>query len=269
MSKDRYSRQSFLGARLEEIIAATTVGIIGLGGGGSHIVQQLAHIGFLNYVLCDPQTIDESNLNRTVGATKADVDNNALKIVIAQRLILGLQPAAKIQTIVNRWQEAPELLRKCDIIFGCVDSFKERDELENCARRYFIPYIDIGMDVFQVKDQPPRMVGQVILSMPDSLCMKCFGFITEDNLALEASKYGVAGHRPQVIWPNGILASSAVGIAVDLITGWSRIQNRLVYLSYDGNQLTLTPHVQLSYKLPSICNHYPIELAGDPQFKKI
>jgi hypothetical protein len=28
-----------------------------------------------------------------------------------------------------------------------------------------------------------------------------------------------AGGRPQVVWPNGVLASAALGIAFDLVTG--------------------------------------------------
>jgi hypothetical protein len=270
MFKDRYSRQSFLGERSQEIIQEAVIGVIGLGGGGSHIVQQLGHVGFLNYILFDPQNVDNSNLNRMVSATEADVENGVLKTAIAQRAILGLQPKAKIQAVTKRWQENPELLRGCDIIFGCVDTFQERDELETCARRYLIPYIDIGMDVFQsLKGQPPRMVGQVILSMPGNPCMKCFGFIDQAKLAIEASKYGAAGHRPQVVWSNGILASSAVGIAIDILTGWNTVRNRLIYLSYDGNQLTLTPHVRLNQKLPEVCEHYPSVLVGDPVFKKL
>ena len=44
----------FSGNKSQEIISKTKVGIIGLGGGGSHIAQQLAHVGFQNYVLIDP-----------------------------------------------------------------------------------------------------------------------------------------------------------------------------------------------------------------------
>jgi tRNA A37 threonylcarbamoyladenosine dehydratase len=42
-----FSRQSFLGPDSQQIIEAATVGVVGLGGGGSQIVQALAHIGFL------------------------------------------------------------------------------------------------------------------------------------------------------------------------------------------------------------------------------
>src|SRR5205814_9026266 len=48
--------------------------------------------------------------------------------------------------------------------------------------------------------------------------MKCLGFLTEENLRQEANQYGAAGGRPQVVWANGILASLAVGILVDMAT---------------------------------------------------
>jgi hypothetical protein len=47
------------------------------------------------------------------------------------------------------------------------------------------------------------------------------GFLTDELLTQEAARYGDAGGRPQVIWSNGVLCSAAVGIIVDLLTGWS------------------------------------------------
>jgi tRNA A37 threonylcarbamoyladenosine dehydratase len=66
MSTDRYSRQSFLGPDSVGRIARCTVGVPGLGGGGSHIIQQLAHIGFQRYVIYDGDIVEDSNLNRLV-----------------------------------------------------------------------------------------------------------------------------------------------------------------------------------------------------------
>ena len=71
---DQYSRQSFLGEQSEEVFRTTKAGIVGLGGGGSHIAQQLAHIGIGDFALFDPDHIERPNLNRTVGATSADAE---------------------------------------------------------------------------------------------------------------------------------------------------------------------------------------------------
>ena len=105
--------------------------------------------------------------------------------------------------------------------------------------------------------------------MPGQLCMRCLGFLTEERLAAEAAFYGAAGGRPQVVWPNGILASSAVGILVDIVTGWSGSSDRLVYLSYDGNAGTLMPHVRLTYLDSATCPHFPEYDVGTPSFRPV
>lgn len=270
MSTYRYSRQSFLGVESERLIDACLVGIVGLGGGGSHIVQQLAHVGFKKYVLYDSDRAEISNLNRTVGMTIDDVVLKNEKIKIAVRKIKELHPEAKINAIPSRWQENPLPLRSCDIIFGCVDGFSERGQLEASSRRYLIPYIDIGLSVTHVRPESPRMGGQVILSLPGKPCLRCIGFLTEDKLTLEAANYGAAGQWPQVIWANGILASAAVGIAIDLLTGWTNISREVVYLSYDGNSGLVQTHPRLNYiSVKPYCPHYPLENTGDPLYKSM
>lgn len=267
---ERTSRQSFLGPNSDQIIQSATIGVVGLGGGGSHIIQQLAHIGFQNYVIYDNDFIEDSNLNRLIGGTVADIEEKQQKIQIAERVIKSLQPAANIKAIPSRWQDDPLPLRTCDIVFGCVDGFAERRELEIAARRYLIPLIDIGMDVQpSMEGQPPRIGGQVILSMPGDLCMTCLGFLNENTLAQEAALYGAVGRKPQVVWPNGVLASTAVGIAVDLLTDWTASLRRSVYLSYDGNSHTMQPHVRLQFLQDATCPHFPLENIGDPVFEAL
>lgn len=90
------------------------------------------------------------------------------------------------------------------------------------------------------------------------------GFLTEEKLAAEAARYGNAGGRPQVVWPNGVLASTAVGIAVDLVTGWTRKHRTHAYLSYDGNEGTLMPSKTLINIEKRACTHFVEGDLGDP-----
>ena len=266
---EKHSRQSFLGEDAEEHLAQCVVGIVGLGGGGSHIVQQLSHIGFKNYVIFDHDTVEETNLNRLVGAKRIDVTAETAKLHIAKMMIYGLEPDADVEAHACRWQEKPEALRRCHIIFGCVDTYTGRHELEICARRYLINYIDVGMDVNQAGDTAPVIGGQVILSSPDGLCMQCMGFITDEVLAREGRRYGDAGGRPQVVWSNGVLASTAVGVAVDLVTDWSRSKRGFIYLEYDGNRNTVQPHWNIRNLQGMTCIHYPPDQVGDPIFTRL
>lgn len=261
MSADRYSRQSFLGPDSEEFIRRCTVTVPGLGGGGSHVVQQLAHIGFQNYVLYDGDSVEESNLNRLIGAKAADALAETPKLHLAKMMIYGLQPQARIRGFACTWQDRPEPMRESQIVIGCVDSYKGREELEIACRRYLMHYIDIGMDVHG-KDRPV-IGGQIIQSSPGGPCMRCMGFLTDEKLAKEAALYGNAGGRPQVVWPNGVLASTAVGLAVDLVTNWTRKQRSHAYLVYDGNEGTVTPSVTLR-NLNAACPHFIAQDIGDP-----
>jgi hypothetical protein len=262
MSGDRYSRQSFLGQNAKDLISRCTVGIPGLGGGGSHVVQQLAHIGFQNYVLYDDDSVEESNLNRLIGAEVADSLAETPKLHLAKMMIYGLQPQASVQGFAGKWQDHPEPMRECQIVFGCVDSYKGREELEIACRRYLTHYIDIGMDVHG-KDKPV-IGGQVILSSPGGLCMRCMGFLTDEKLGQEAARYGNAGARPQVVWPNGVLASTAVGLAVDLVTNWTRNHRSHAYLVYDGNEATVTESKTLRNLNITSCPHFSVSDVGDP-----
>lgn len=266
---EKHSRQSFLGTNSEAQIARCVVGVVGLGGGGSHIVQQLAHIGFRNYVIYDNDITEETNLNRLIGAKRMDVKAETPKLHIAKTMIYGLEPEAKVEALACRWQENPGALRRCHLIFGCVDTYSGRNELEVCARRYLINYIDIGMDVIQVGNTPPVIGGQVILSIPGGLCMRCMEFINDSVLSEEGRRYGDAGGKPQVVWSNGVLASTAVGIGVDLITDWSQSIRSSLYLEYDGNRNTVQPHWKMKQLSGTACPHYPDDQVGDPVFTRL
>ncbi len=260
-----FERQSFLGTTADQRFGRVKVGLVGLGGGGSHIAQQLAHVGIIHCTNFDADHIEWSNLNRLIGGRFKDIGKKLKKIKIIERLMKGINPYVKLKSFNTRWQEHPEELNNCDFVIGCVDSLSERMQLESACRRALIPYIDIGMDVHQITGHGFSMSGQVILSMPGMPCMQCFKFVTEANLSEEAKRYGDAGGRPQVVWPNGVLASTAVGVLIDLITGWANLKNRKVYLSYDGDNGHITDHPHGIYS-PAHCTHYPLHATGEVIF---
>lgn len=263
---DKHNRQSFLGPNSESTLRSIRAAIIGLGGGGSHIAQQLAHIGVGNLFLIDPDTIDKegTNLNRLIGGTEKDVQEETLKVEIAKRLISSVDSKIQVRTFATRWQENLPVLRDVDVVFGGIDGLLQRRDIESATRRYMTPYIDIGMDVHEI-DSRFSVSGQVTLSTPGQPCMKCMGIIRDDHLAQEAGLYGAAGGRPQVVWSNGVLASAAVGLFMQLVTPWAADFQPIRLLEYDGNRQTLMPSRKLKYRDQIECNHFihPVEL-GDP-----
>lgn len=263
-----FQRQSFLGKDATYLFENVRIGLVGLGGGGSHIAQQLAHLGVIHFTLFDFDHVEDTNHNRLIGSYFTDIAAATAKTKVAERMVKKINPKAQVKIVNHRWEEKPEELQVCDIIVGCVDTYQDRSQLEAECRRYLIPYLDMGMDVYEATEGNYQLSGQVILSVPEGPCMRCMGFITEEKMAREAAKYGATGGRPQVVWPNGLLASSAVGIVVDLVTGWSNIKDRSVYLAYDGNTNLVSAHIRLNFVSPT-CEHYSLSQLGKPQFIKL
>lgn len=264
MTDDYHSRQSFLGERLPEVLEDVRLAVVGVSGGGSHVVQQTAHIGFQDYRLFEPQRIGIENLHRHVGAWFRDVLRRRAKLWVARRVIKGVQPKARICAIEKNWQDATEELRAADIIFSCLDGFRARLDLETTARRYLIPLIDIGLGMVPDESAGPRMGGHVALSLPGGPCLLCMRVITERELADEAAHGGTYpgfGPHPQVVWANGVLASTAVGVALDLLTGWNKLRSPHPCLSYDGNSCVLRPR---EFGVVASCPHHSLAEVGDP-----
>jgi len=261
---ERWSRQSFLGAESEQVLGNAIIGIVGLCGGGSHIAQQSAHVGVGNFVCADYDHVDESNLPRMVGSRPEDAKELISKTAVIKRTIHLVNPTANVMLVEGQWYAQERFFRNCTAIFGCVDNFAARDELERFCRRYLIPYIDVGMDVHEVSNGF-SISGQVITSLPGGPCMRCLGFITDAKLAEEQRRYGAAGGRPQVVWPNGVLASIAVGQMVGLLRPWNRDLKPSVMIEYDGNRQICRESTKLLYLADKPCSHFSgPDAVGDP-----
>jgi hypothetical protein len=122
------------------------------------------------------------------------------------------------------------------------------------------------MDVYDLGKKGFLVSGQVILSMPGSPCMRCCGFITDERLEQEAKLYGAAGSRPQVVWSNGVLASTAIGLITQVLTPWYPNPPGFAFLNYDGNKGTVTRNARMELLKNHVCPHHPADETGDPLF---
>src|SRR5688572_7694828 len=70
--------------------------VIGCGGTGSHIVQQLAFLGCEDFTLVDKDRVDPTSRNRLVGSRPEDVSDERFKVDVAADLVRSINPDAKI-----------------------------------------------------------------------------------------------------------------------------------------------------------------------------
>lgn len=247
LNEERYARQlPLFGEEGQRKLRETDVAIVGLGGLGSHVAQQMAYVGVRNFRLIDGDSADPTNLNRLVGATPEDGTQKAPKVEIARRLIHSAAPNANIETYAGYFttEEGFDLLRSADVIVGTVDNDASRHFLNQFAQAYRIPYMDLASDI---DPETGHFGGRLLFSVDGNRCLSCEGLLdqeaistmlsTEEERAARAEMYGVPeddlgpGTGPAVISLNGTVASLAVTELLMHITGY---RHPNTYLTYDG-----------------------------------
>jgi molybdopterin-synthase adenylyltransferase len=266
----RLDRQSVaIGPASDAKLADATVGIVGVSGGGSHVVQQLVHQGIGTIVVVDDEQIDMTNLGRVVGAVESDVDTT-YKVELAERIAAGVDPTITVVKVKHRFPspEAIEALKGVDIIVACVDRFDARANINTFARRHLIPLVDIGLAIISRGDRLAVADGQLAVAVPGRPCLRCW-LITDAILAHERDhrppgydQNPDATGDPQVVSMNGTLASEACNCVLDLITGYSNGRRANRFWQYDGRDGTLEAH-EIPSRNPS-CPACAEEGLGDP-----
>lgn len=224
---ERYSRHDAVwGPDGQERLANSSVGVLGAGGGGSHIVQQLAHAGVGRIVVVDNDVVDESNRSRLVGSERRD--RGVPKVTIMQRLARRANEHVELVAVRDRFPmpRAADALVGCDVIVSCVDTLHARKDVQEFAWRHAIPVVDIGLTIRpRTSGAPLRIGGHVAVAIPGGPCLWCMGLLSDEKLAAESGGRGAAyvegGGEAQVVSLNGVLASQAVNDVLDLLTGFS------------------------------------------------
>lgn len=183
------ARQAALfGKEFNPIVRALRVGVIGCGGTGSAVVSLLTRLGVGHLALMDKDTIDTTNLNRVHGSRAADVPSKLPKVDILAREIEAFGLGNRVVTR-RAWVGDPSLrdvLRSCDVLFGCTDDNQGRLTLNRLAHFYGIPLIDVGLRMRSAKSGVEYdMTGRVTTIRPGNPCLMCLGVVSAQRAAAE------------------------------------------------------------------------------------
>ncbi len=244
-AEQRYSRHvGLFGVEGQRRIGATNVAVVGLGGLGSHVVQQLAYLGVGAFLLIDGDSVEASNLNRLIGATEEDI--GAPKAKVARRQVEAIQPRAKVEARARHFNpmEDEVVLADYDILIGCLDDDLPRLELVRTASGLALPYVDLASDVTPTGE----FGGRIVFAKDGERCLSCLGELdqhalaraqmTPEQRAADDEIYGVdrsalGGAGPSVVSINGVVASLAVTEFFVWLTG---LREPRGYLSYRGDR---------------------------------
>jgi molybdopterin-synthase adenylyltransferase len=167
-------------------LASLRVGVVGLGGTGSLVAQQLAHLGVAEVVLVDDDRVEATNLPRLAGAAWWDPLVRRRKTANARRLFRRVSRRTRLAALGSlRSAAALTTLHNVDVIIGCVDNDGARLLLCELAAAHLVPYLDIGVGIEPSPDGTSVMGGRVAFYLPSGPCVACadeldFGEAAED-----------------------------------------------------------------------------------------
>jgi hypothetical protein len=249
VASERFSRnEALFGVEGQRKVAETRVVVLGMGGLGSHVAQQLAYLGVVSYALIDNDVVTESSLNRLVGAVDADIAARTEKVKVAKRMIEAINPAANAKALVATLTdpEAHALISKADVVFSCLDSDVSRLQATSLCSQYAKPCFDLASDTGEENGEP--WYGGRVVFCDGSRCLVCLGVLDQEEIKFEGMTpaerdvheriYGIRktalkGTGPMVVSVNGAVASIAITEFMVLRTG---LREPWAYLTYHGAQ---------------------------------
>jgi hypothetical protein len=262
----RYDRQvRAFGVARQRLLNSLRVGIVGLGGTGSIVAEQLARGGVGRITLVDNDVIEDTNLSRIIGSTDRDISK--AKIAVLKKHLARIT-SAKIITINDSALKQSVLvqLRDCDVVFSCVDNDRSRALLNRFAYQYFIPVIDMGVRLDARSGSVSAAAGRVSFVGPDVSCLRCSHHLNSERirseslpasdrekLAKEGYVMGLEEAAPAVVSLNTVVAGLAVTGFLNMflnLTGGIQPTNQI----YDATLGSVFPVSQLHEDGCDICN---------------
>lgn len=246
LNREKFDRQvRAFGVDGQLILESLKIAVVGLGGTGSVVAQQLAHLGVRDFVLIDPDSVEITNLNRLVGSVPSDI--GAPKVMVAARHIKSINPTASCLEVIGDIldEEFGSLLTDVDFIFGCTDSMASRAFLNQLAYQHLIPCIDIGVGIGASGGAISYITGRTQMLSPGLPCLVCTDkldaeqirreLLTEEQLKQDPYVVGEKIPQPAVISLNSTMSSAAITMFLAAVTAIPSESRMVIYDAIRGS----------------------------------
>jgi len=133
--------QGAFSAQEQQRLLRCKVVLVGLGGLGGFVFEQLLRAGVGNLLACDPDFFEESNLNRQILATTKTLAT--AKADAAQERARQINPAAQVLCLARPF--AADMLFGADIVIDALGGVEHRAELLRTAHIHNLPVVSAGV----------------------------------------------------------------------------------------------------------------------------
>ena len=222
------------GEPVQQTIGMLRTGVVGCGGTGSAVAEQLVRLGARRLLLVDADTLSASNVTRVYGSTPADVGRPKTD-VLADHL-RRIAPDLDCETVEGRCtsQRVAKSLAGADLIFGCTDDNAGRLVLSRLCYWFLTPVIDMGVLLTSLPGGALEGIhGRITVLTPGSACLVCRGRVDlaraavetrarEERQRLEAEGYAPAlgAVEPAVVAFTTMTAAFAVSELLERLVGY-------------------------------------------------
>ncbi|MFA6486489.1 MAG: ThiF family adenylyltransferase [Candidatus Magasanikbacteria bacterium] len=226
-TNDSFDRQILVfGHEGQKQLESLHIGIVGAGGTGSSVAEQITRLGVGEISIWDGDKFEASNINRVYGSKVSDAGRNKAKILGAHLKRVGLKETRinihpDFITVIN----AAKKLRECDVIFCCTDNEASRGILMRVGIYYLIPVIDTAVTITSNSGAIVDLIGRTTILTPGGgSCLFCRERIDPQIITAETMDKGARDRlvkegyirdldikNPSVITFTTIVAAHAVG----------------------------------------------------------
>jgi hypothetical protein len=250
---DLYDRQVRAFGRVGQLaLSRAKVGIVGVGGTGSSIAEQLVRLGVSDFVLIDPDKFSLTNLSRVYGTHFVSVRKSRLlpeyKVNLVASNLRRINPGAHIR-VANQnvvLSSVALVLLDRDILFLCTDEHWGRSIVNQIAYQYIIPTINLGLQITSIDGVISHAVGVLDALRPEKPCLWCKRFLRSERIAAENLPPEKRRHllqqgyvddidstTPSVISFTTAVASSAVSLCIHYFTNFMGDAGDISRINYD------------------------------------
>lgn len=163
-----------------EKIDKAKVCIVGLGGVGSVAALALARLGIANFVLCDFDVVQISNINRQLIANFNTIGQK--KVDVCEKMILEINPQAKIKKIEQKYSEKLNLFSyDFDYLIDAIDDLDNKFNLiKECLKNQKVFISSMG--TAKKKDLSKLKIMELNQTSYDPLARRLRKMMRDENI---------------------------------------------------------------------------------------
>lgn len=176
---------------IHDLLRELHVGVVGAGGLGSPMAEQLVRMGVGTVTLIDPDVLDTpSNIRRVFGSTAADLHATVPppKVDVVGRHLDSLQlgdPVLRVHGDV-RTESVFRRLLDCDVVLSGTDTHGSRAVINDLASAYLLPVIDVGVQAGAMRNGGlAALAADLRVLTPTTPCLWCRKQISADVIRAE------------------------------------------------------------------------------------